>query len=86
MAFPILCQGSYEAKDAESKVKMLRNICFPPSLEVNLDDIESFHYPPRIPQQEKITEKKILKAVSRISKDKALEPDELPNRVIQIVA
>jgi len=50
-----------------------------------LDDIKGFHYPLRIPQPEEIIEREILKAVSRINKDKALGPDELPNRVIQIV-
>ena len=64
---------------------MLRDICFPPLSEVDLDDIKGFHYPLRILQQEEITEREILKAVSRTSKDKALGPDELLNRVIQIV-
>ena len=63
----------------------MRNTCFPPPPEVDLDDIKGFHYPLRIPQQEEITEEEILKAVNRTSKDKALGPDELPNRVIQIV-
>ena len=61
---------------------MLRDICFPPPSEVDLDDIKDFHYSLRIPQQEEITEREILKAVSRTSKDKALEPDKLLNRVI----
>jgi len=85
IAFPTLRQGLYEAKDAESKAKLLRDTCFPPPPEVDLDDIEGFHYPLRIPQQEEITEREILKAVNRTSKDKAPGPDELPNRVIQIV-
>ena len=58
----------------------------PTPSEVDLDDIEGFHYPLRIFQQEEITEREILEAVNRTSKDKALGPDELPNRVIQIVA
>jgi len=61
---------------------MLRDICFPPPSEVDLDDIKDFYYLLRIPQQEEITEREILKVVSRTSKDKALELDELPNRVI----
>ena len=52
---------------------------------MDLDDIEGFYYPLRISQQEEIIEREILEAVNRTSKDKALEPDELPNRVIQIV-
>jgi hypothetical protein len=52
---------------------------------VDLDNIKGFHYPLRIPQQEEITEREILKAVNCTSKDKALGPDELPNRVIQII-
>ena len=75
----------YEAKDAESKAKLLRDTCFSPPLEVDLGDIKGFYYPLRISQQKEITEREILEAVNCTSKDKALEPDELLNRVIQIV-
>jgi hypothetical protein len=61
---------------------MLRDICFPPPLEVDLDDIKGFHYPLRILQQEKIIKREILKVISCISKDKALGLDKLPNKVI----
>lgn len=46
---------------------------------------KDFHYSSRIPQQKEITEREILQVVSRISKDKAPGPDELSNRVIQLV-
>ena len=85
IAFPTLRQGSYEAKDAESKAKLLRDTCFSPPPEVDLDDIKGFHYPLRISQQKEITEREILEVVSRTSKDKALGPDKLLNRVIWIV-
>ena len=75
----------YKVKDVELKARLLRDICFLPSLEVDLSDIKGFCYPSAISQQEEITEKEILKAVNRTSKDKAPGPDELPNRVIQLV-
>ncbi len=85
VSFPTLRQGTYEARDAESKAKLLRDTSFPPPPTVDLSDLENFQYPPEIPQQEEITEEEILRATNRTTKDNAPGPDKLPNRVIQMV-
>lgn len=85
ISFPTLKQGMYEAKDAKSKAELLRDTCFPPPPEVDLTDIEGFIYPQQITQDEEIAEREILKAISRTKKDKAPGPDDIPNRVVQIL-
>ncbi len=34
----------YKVRDAENKVKLLRDICFPPSSKIDLIDIKEYEY------------------------------------------
>jgi hypothetical protein len=51
----------------------------------DLSDIPSYDYPPSIPCPE-ITEDEISHAIREAASDKALEPDQIPNRALKQAA
>ncbi len=72
----------YKAKDVESKVKLLRELCFPSSLEVNLLDIKRYTYFQKILQNKMIEKREILRVISYMEKNKISDFNEILNRII----
>jgi hypothetical protein len=65
---------------------MLKQAHFPSPVEADLSDLEGYNYPERISIPEKLAENEALNVIKELAKDKALDPDGIPNRVLKRVA
>jgi hypothetical protein len=55
-------------------------------VEADLSNLEGYSYPERIVILKKLDENKALNVIKELTKDKALGPDGIPNKVIKRVA
>jgi hypothetical protein len=55
-------------------------------VKADLNNLEKYNYFKRIFIPEKLNENKALSVIKEFTKDKALGPDEIPNKVIKRVA
>ena len=85
MVIPTLKRDARVAQDPQNKAELLKETHFPPSVKAKLDDIEGFIYPERVEMPNRLIEAEITQVIRQIKKDKALEPDEIPNRILHIV-
>ena len=58
---------------------------FPKPIEVDLSDIANYSYPIPLEVEDKLTIEEISAAYLRLKPDKALEPNNIPNRIIHIL-
>jgi hypothetical protein len=82
----ILRKGAREAITVQEKSALLRQEAFPPLRAVDLNDISTYIYKNPLETQEEISIKEIQRACLRTKPDKAPGPDQIPNRVIHILA
>jgi hypothetical protein len=83
---PTLKRGAREAQDPRSKVELLKDVHFPPPIEVDLTDITGYTYPKRVSMPSLLTKEEVVAAIIGASKDKAPGLDGIPNKVLQRVA
>ena len=55
-------------------------------MEADLSDLEGYSYSERVPIPERLEENEALNIIRELTKDKALGPDEIPNRILKRVA
>jgi hypothetical protein len=56
---------------------------FPSPVKADLSDLKKYNYFKRIFISKKLDENKALNVIKELTKDKALGPDEIPNKVIK---
>jgi hypothetical protein len=86
MTIPTLIYDERVAQDIRSKVKLLRDMLFPPPSAADLSDISGYEYPEPIEVPAELFIEKVRRAILRIKKDNASELDEIPNRIIHLIA
>ena len=69
----------------EDKAKILKGIVFSKPIEVDLSDIANYSYPIPLEIEDKLTIEEILAIYLRLKPNKALGPDNIPNRIIYIL-
>jgi hypothetical protein len=86
VSIPTLKRGTREAQDPRSKAELLKDVHFPLPVKADLTDITDYIYPERVSIPSQLTKKEVTTVITAASKDKALRPDGIPNRVLQRVA
>jgi hypothetical protein len=74
------------AEDLEGKCNALREALFPAPPPAQLDDIDNYVYKPSQGNWEVISESEVHETILTVPPDKAPGDDELPNRVLKVVA
>jgi hypothetical protein len=70
----------------EDKASLLRETAFPKPIEADLHDITNYIYAKPLEMEDKLDTSEIYRACLRTKPDKAPGPDNIPNRVIHILA
>jgi len=86
ISLPTLRKGDREAISTEEKSLILRQEAFPTPRNAALDDLSTYSYPRPLSTQGEITIEEIRGASQRTKPDKAPGPDQIPNRVIHLLA
>jgi hypothetical protein len=73
-------------KSPRSKTELLKDVHFLSSVEADLTDVTDYTYPERVSIPSQLTKEEVVAVIMAASKDKALGPDEILNRVLQRVA
>jgi hypothetical protein len=74
------------AQDICSKTELFRDILFSPPSAADLSDISEYKYPKSIEIPVKLSIEEVRRAILRTKKDNASKLDEIPNKVIHLIA
>jgi hypothetical protein len=86
MIISILIHNERVAQDIRSKTKLLKNTLFPSPPAADLSDILGYEYPEPVKVPAELSIEEIKRAILRTKKDNASESDEIPNKVIHLIA
>jgi hypothetical protein len=86
ISLPTLSKDGIKAISVEEKSTLLRQEAFPAPREATLIDIQTARYPTPLDTPDEISNDEIKHASLRTKSDKAAGPDQIPNRVIHILA
>ena len=86
ISLPTLSKDGIKAVSTEEKSTLLRQEAFPTPREATISDIQTSKYPISLKIQDEISIDEIKRASLRTKPDKATGQDQIPNRVIHILA
>jgi hypothetical protein len=74
------------AQDIRSKTELFRDMLFPPPSTADLSDISGYEYSEPIEVPAELSIEEVRRAILKTKKDNASESDEIPNRIIHLIA
>jgi hypothetical protein len=86
VSFPSLRGDSGLVHSPKQKAELLRKHLFPPPPQADLSDTIDYAYPEPITLPAGVEQAEVMRAIRKSKKDSAPGPDEIPNRVLQLLA
>ncbi len=86
VSFPPLTKDGNLVHSPKEKAELLRDHHHPPPPQADLSDIDAFEYPEPIFVPAGLEQTEVIRAIQKSKKDSAPGPDEIPNRILQLLA